>query len=171
MDKKKQYQYFEEIYRLYSKAIYRFIYFKVSDYELARDLTADTFLRFWKTLSDGEEIRNDRTFLYLIAHGLIIDHYRKKKNINQVSFDKVVDIDERLYVTPDDTENKIDAKEEINRIFLKLKELKDEYRDVLILHYITDLEISEISIILNKKENAVRVLIHRALEHLKKRYE
>ena len=48
-----------------------------------------------------------------------------------------------------------------------LKVLKDEHREVIILYYIDDLPISEISRILDKNEGAVRVLIHRALNALK----
>lgn len=170
MDKEKQYQRFDEIYRLYSKAIYRFVYFKVSDFETAKDLTADTFLRFWKSMKNGGEIRNNKAFLFFIARGLVIDYYRKKKHINQVSLE-AEEIDERLFSIDENTEKKIEIKEEINEVYQKLKEIKEEYREVIILHYIEDLEISQISTVLNKKENAVRVLLHRALGYLRKKYE
>lgn len=168
MDWKKRNSQFEKIYQRLVDAIYRFVYFKVSDFELAKDITADTFLRFWKTFKNGKKIRNDKTFLYLIARGLIIDYYRKKSNRRQISIDK---IDEELLLDGEESDNSLDRKAETDELFAKLKGLKKEYGDILILYYIEELKIPEISAILDKKENTVRVLIHRALKALKKKYE
>jgi RNA polymerase sigma-70 factor (ECF subfamily) len=49
----------------------------------------------------------------------------------------------------------------------KLKELKSEYRNVLILKYVNDLSVSEIASILGKNKGNIRVTIYRALEALK----
>jgi len=48
-----------------------------------------------------------------------------------------------------------------------LKTLKEEYREAITLHYLDELSIKEISLILQKSPGAVRVLIHRALNALK----
>jgi RNA polymerase sigma factor (sigma-70 family) len=52
-----------------------------------------------------------------------------------------------------------------------LKRINELYSHVLIWYYIDDLSISEISQILNKTEGAIRVLLHRALQSLKKAIE
>lgn len=157
---------FEKAYRQFAPGIFRFIYFKVSDYELAKDLTADTFIRFWKQLINGTQIQNNKALLYFIAKGIIIDYYRKKKNTKTVSLST---IDERLLGVIDSTEDNVSIKQEMEQVYIKLKEIKKEYQDVLLLHYVEDLKISEIAAVLNKKENAVRVLLHRALKTLKEK--
>jgi len=48
-----------------------------------------------------------------------------------------------------------------------LTELKDDYQDVIIWHYLDDLPISEVSKLLSRSEEATRVLLHRALKALK----
>ena len=48
-----------------------------------------------------------------------------------------------------------------------MKELKDEYREVIILRYVNELSISEIAEILNKRKGNTRVLIYRATKALK----
>lgn len=164
MESQKQFQLFDGAYRQFAQGIFRFIYFKVSDYELARDLTADTFIRFWKQMIKGEEIQNNKAFLYFIAKGITIDYYRKKKNTKSVSLEI---IDERLLGVMDTIEDNVSTKLELEQVYVKLKEIKKEYQDVLLLHYIEDLKISEIAVALSKKENTVRVLLHRALKALK----
>lgn len=166
MEGEKLHRRFEEAYRQFAQGIFRFIYFKVSDYELARDFTADTFIRFWKQLAKGKEIQNNKALLYFIAKGITIDYYRKKKNTRSVSLEK---IDERLLGVIDTDEDKFSTREELEQVYIKLKEIKKEYQDVLLLRYVEDLRISEIAGVLNKRENTIRVLLHRALKTLKKK--
>ena len=78
-------------------------------------------------------------------------------------------IDERLLGVIDSAEDKFSMKQELEQVYVKLKEIKKEYQDVLLLHYVEDLKISEIAVVLNKKENTVRVLLHRALKTLKEK--
>jgi len=49
----------------------------------------------------------------------------------------------------------------------KLPELKEEYREVIIMRYINELSIKEIAEILDKSKGNVRVLIYRALSVLR----
>jgi len=53
-------------------------------------------------------------------------------------------------------------------ILSTIKKLNPIYADVLIYHYIQGLDSKEISIIINRTEPNTRVIIHRALEALKK---
>lgn len=158
-------QSFEEIYEQYAKAIFRFAYIKVSNYDVAQDVMADTFLRFWKIFSSDKPVQNPRALLYVIARGLIIDHFREK-NKKTVSIDV---IDERLFSTIDNTPEKLEIKEQVVLVLEKLNEIKKEYCEIIILHYIEELEISEIAAMLKKKENTVRVLLFRALKSLKEK--
>ena len=78
-------------------------------------------------------------------------------------------IDERLLGVIDSAEDKFSMKQELEQVYVKLKAIKKEYQDVLLLHYVEDLRISEIAVVLNKKENTVRVLLHRSLKTLKEK--
>lgn len=157
---------FEKIYDVYAKAIFRFIYFRVSEHGLAEDIAHDTFLQFWKILSSGADVKDARALIYTIARGFIIDHYRKKKYRVQVSLD-IETIDGELALSTDVLESEAIAKEEFGNVLAKLKTIKQDYQDALLMYYVEELEIPEIARILGKKENAVRVLIHRALQALK----
>jgi len=164
--KDKKEEYLENIYNQYASGVFRFIYFKVSDYELAKDLTQDVFVRFWKVLMREEKVQNPRALIYFIANGIVVDNYRRKNSNNSIPLEK---IDERLLAKDDDIEEQVDRRKRINQIFAKLKEIKIDYQKILVLYYIEELKVSEIAIILKKRENAIRVLIHRALNALKEK--
>jgi RNA polymerase sigma-70 factor (ECF subfamily) len=153
---------FGEIYDLYVSKIYRFIYFKVSSVEEAEDLTSEVFLKTWQYVSDGKEIENLNAMLYKIARNIVIDFYRDraKKEI----------LEEELLVKAEvkkDELKKLQINLDLKDIEESLRELKDEYREIIILRFIEELSISEIALILEKSKGAVRVLIFRALETLK----
>ena len=87
MDKDIQRQ-FEATFTEFASDIFRYIYFKVSEYELAQDLTEEAFVRYWKRLQEGKVIDNHKALLYFIAKGLVVDHYRTKKNTKKQSLRK-----------------------------------------------------------------------------------
>src|ERR1043165_1036473 len=69
---------FLDAYKQHADAIFRHCYFRVYNKDLAEDLTQDTFIKTWKYISEGKEIKNIKAFLYKVAVNLIIDHSRKK---------------------------------------------------------------------------------------------
>ena len=155
---------FSKIYDQYVEKIYRFIFLKVSSQEIAEDLCSETFLRGWETFrEDQNKIENPQAFLYQIARNLVIDHYREKGRTQIVSADYVPIIDPKA-----DIEEKTFLNSDLARIKAVLANLKGDYQEVIIWHYIDDVPIIEIAKILNKSEGTVRVLLHRALKALKK---
>ncbi|MCK5085492.1 RNA polymerase sigma factor [Candidatus Parcubacteria bacterium] len=165
---------FAEIYDFYVVKIYRFVYLKTSSKEVAEDLTADTFLKCWKYIqkkkNEGNSkdiIKNNKLgpFLYKIARNLVIDYYRKKKDLP-------VEIDEvEKYSIGDDKQDllsQITIKQEIEELRISLNSLKDDYQEILILRYVEDLDMKEIADITGKSEGSLRVQIHRATKSLEK---
>ena len=57
--------------------IYRYCYFKLSNQQLAEDITQETFLRFLESNTYYEKGKKLR-YLYTIAHNLCVDIYRRK---------------------------------------------------------------------------------------------
>jgi RNA polymerase sigma-70 factor (ECF subfamily) len=73
---------FFELYENEADAIFRFVFFKVNDREIALDITQESFVRTWEYLSKGKMIANKRAFLYRVAGNRVIDHYRKHKGLS-----------------------------------------------------------------------------------------
>ena len=158
---------FGEIYDKYIDRIYRFIFLKVNSQEKAQDLCSETFLRGWKVFKNSEkEIKSPQAFLYKIARNLVIDYYREKGRTQTISTDDIPIIDPNV-----DIEKKSLIDSDLDRVKVLLTDLKNDYQEVIIWHYIEDLSIKEIAEILNKSEGAVRVTLHRALNAIRKKIE
>ena len=153
---------FSKIYNQYIDKIYRFIFLKVSSQEIAQDLTSETFLRGWESFKSGNKIENPQAFLYQIARNLVTDHYREKGKIRIVSADYVKITDPRTNL-----EEKAILNSDLDTVRLALTNLKEDYQNVIIWHYLDDFSISEVAKMLDKSEPAVRVQLHRALKALK----
>ena len=158
---------FTQIYDDYVDRIYRFIFFKVGSEEIAQDLCSETFLRGWQSFkSKKQEIDNPQAFLYQIARNLVIDHYREKAKTQTVSADYVSIAD-----PGQDLEEQALSRSDLDTVRLALFDLKDNYQEIVVWHYVDDLSIPEISKMLKKSEGAVRVMLHRALKSLKNKVE
>lgn len=155
---------FSLVYDEYIEKIYRFVYLKVNSQEIAEDITSKVFLSGWEAYQKGpERIQNVKAFLYQIARNMVIDHYRGKSRINTVSTEltkEVVDhrtnLHERAVINSD-----------MEAVKLAIHGLKKDYQDVLILHYLEDMGVEDISSILSKPAGTVRVMIHRGLNSLR----
>lgn len=158
-DKRKE---FSRIYDNYIGKIYRFIFLKVSSEEVAQDLSSETFTKGWEKFK-FESIDNPSAFLYRIAHNLVIDHYRQKGRTQYVQVDNLPIIDPGQTV-----EEMVMISSDIDRIKTELADMKDDYQNVIIWHYLDDLSIREVAKLLDRSEAATRVLLSRALDSLKK---
>lgn len=163
---KKDTEAFAELYDLYVKRIYRFVFFKVGSHENAEDITSEVFLKTWQFLISGsegaDEIKSFSGLLYRIARNSIIDFYRARANKPEVAINEEMEIGDsgKWY---QELEQKIDAQ----KIIAAIKKLKQEYQEILTLKYVDELEVKEIAEITNKGQIAVRVTMHRALKKLK----
>lgn len=159
---------FSQIYDQYVEKIYRFIYLKVNSEEIAQDLCSETFLRGWnayqKNHNPKPEIKNIQAFLYQIARNLIIDHYREKGKREIVSAEQVSIIDPQPGL-----EIKMALNSDLEQVKAALIDMKEDYQNVVIWRYLDDLSISEIAKMLNRTEQATRVLLHRALNSLREK--
>src|SRR3989344_8687889 len=118
---------FLKLYDDLADPIFRHCFFRVSDREKAKDIMQETFTRTWEYLAKGETVKNLKAFLYRVANNLIIDAYRKKK---EVSLDNLMSegfepgLDERSK-----NEAGIDAKLAMSVI----NKLDDKYRKPILM--------------------------------------
>lgn len=156
-------QEFSATYEKYADAIYRHCYFRVYSKDLAEDLTQETFIKTWKYIVEGKEIKNIKSFLYRVAINLIIDNSRKKTALVLDDI-KEKEASIRLYSMESDMIDNLEAKEVIKM----LDDLDDKYRQVIVMRYINQLSPPEIAEILEISTNAVSVKINYAIKKLKK---
>lgn len=161
-------QAFAETYDAFADQIFRFILFKVSDEEIAKDLTSEAFLKIWKGLTSPKSanVKHLRAYLYTTARRLVIDHYRSKGAKPQESIDAHQDI-----ASDQDILTEVQIKLDQAYVLNFVKQLKDSYQEVIILRYVEELSLNEIGKILDKTPVATRVLLHRAQKALRREYE
>lgn len=163
MDQEETKAYFLQIYDTYANDIYRFCRIKVSNAELAEDLTQEVFTRFWQALRDGTVMRSDRALLYTIARNLVIDWYRKKKDASlDIILEKGVEFEGEG--ARDVT---IDA--EMREALAAIETLDDASREAVMLRFVEGLSPKEIGQLSGESANAISVRINRALKTVRSR--
>ncbi len=140
-------------------------YYKTHDHATSDDLVQTTFLKTWKYLLRGGKIDTMRSFLHHILNDLIIDEYRKKKNI---SLDIL--IEQGYDPGSSDIDRLVNILDGTSAIKL-LESLPKKYQTILRLRFIDDLTISEIATKTRQSKNTVTVQIHRGLARLKILYQ
>ncbi len=156
----------------YSDALFRHASMRISNRERSIDVVHDTFTKVWSYVRAGHQIDSFRSFLYKVLNNLIIDEYRKQKELSldalleEESTDES-DFDELTESTTEALAATIDGRQ----AFLLVKDLPTEYREVIIFRFVDGLGPKEIAELVEESENVVSVRIHRALKMLRSKIE
>ncbi|MDD3711644.1 MAG: RNA polymerase sigma factor [Patescibacteria group bacterium] len=158
---------FEDLYNKNIDDIYRFIYFKIGKKDDASDLSSLVFLKTWEhiqknSISNKETLRG---LVYKIARHVVIDYYRSNKgeNLSLDDENNKIDVVDEKY----DIESEMSSQADFGDLMSQMMELKNEYREILLMRFVNELSLDEISDITGKKKINVRVLLHRAVKALK----
>lgn len=158
-------QAFAALYDLYVGKIYRFVFFKVSKKEDAEDLTSDVFLKTWQYLAEktDREVKSFSGLVYQIARNVLVDWYRLRANRPETPLDLApeIGVEEKAFAA-------LDINHAASEVLKVVRQLKQEYQEIILLRYIEELSIKEIGFILKKSPVSVRVTLHRAITVLKK---
>jgi len=154
---------FAEIYDRHQPAVYRYIYYRVSDVATAEDLTSDVFVRLVEKI-DRFTYRGRPllAWLYTIARNLITDHHRRGGQAT------ILTLDEQLVAESGDLEQAAERGLAQRRLAAALPHLTKDQQQVIILKFIEGLDNAEVAQILGKPVGAVKSLQHRALAALRR---
>lgn len=152
-------------YDQYANAIYRHAVLRVGDKDRAVEIVHTVFARTWNYVFENKPIDNLKAFLFTVANNLIVDEYRRPKDVylsELVEFDEDFDIPSK-----DETASSIEARSEIKSVIKVISELPPLYRQAITMRYLDGLFPQEIAKILNVSENVVSVRINRGVDKLK----
>jgi len=162
------------LYDEYYHSVFSYIFRRLGDYESARDIASETFLKAYLKICSFEWRGVSIIFwLFRIASNEINLFFRNSKYAPQ-SFQYL--ISSKRFDTIDSVtaqqekeriENEFKQHEDFLTIQLQLKQLQVNYQEVIALRYFEQKSIKEIAIILNKKEGTVKSLLSRGIEKLK----
>ena len=165
---------FELLVRRYQDALVNYIHYTINDYHRAEDLAQETFLRVFKSASRYEPKATFKSWLYTIATNLsrneIRNHVRRKTYFLEDMVDENEDVYHSEYMVDTRFQPDIlyEKKERRQLIKKTLKQLPENQRIALTLVTYQELSYEEVSEILDCSVGAVKSLIHRARQNMKK---
>jgi len=159
MNQNTQEKVFEVDFAKYGDAIFRFCMVKVSNVELAEDMTQEAFMRYWEYLRSGKTIDNPRALLYTMSNNLAKDWYKKKKADS---------LDDKFALGYDPIEKSVGAEmlAQHQEVVDALQHLEEKDREVMVMRFVEGLEPKDIAAFLNESANVISVRLNRAIKRL-----
>lgn len=152
---------FAQLYHAYGEKIYKYIYYKVGNPHEAEDMCEQVFLKAWEAIGRYTWYGYPfSSWLYRLAHNLVVDHYRTRREI--------LPLDDALVIREDpvDPEQALVSSVEAGELRQAIGKLTADQRQVICLKFISGYDNSEIAAVMRKKEGAIRALQYRALRSL-----
>lgn len=165
---------FEVLLLRHKSKIFRFIYLKVKDYELANDLFQEVFVKIINTLRAGNYNEEGKFLPWAmrISHNLVIDHFRKAKKYKFVSESTSRSDDYNIFsILRDEDLNAVQriSKEELEgQIVAVIELLPKSQRDIVYMRTFQDLSFKEIAESENISINTALGRMRYALINMKK---
>jgi len=159
---------FDGLYLYFADRIYRYLLARVSDVELADDMTAQVFLQLIEKIGRYRIAPKDNAtifpaWLYRLSHNKMIDILRKSRRNSHVGIEFAERVVQHHSVI-DATEERID----FEQLLSTMQMLNEQQRKVIVLRFLEGYSIAETAEILQKSEGAVKALQHRSLENLRR---
>jgi RNA polymerase sigma-70 factor (ECF subfamily) len=159
---------FGELYERHVNAVYRFLYARLDNRMDAEDFAGEVFMRAWHSLpSYNERGIPFLAFLLIVARNVLIDHYRR----NGRSPQHVPIEDLQLSDANPDPGEILSLNSNHQELRQALDQLRDDYQEVLVLRFLSDLSPKETAQVMKRSTGAIRVLQHRALAAIRKALE
>ncbi|WCK54804.1 RNA polymerase sigma factor SigW [Aneurinibacillus sp. Ricciae_BoGa-3] len=164
---------FAELVDLYKDRVYRIAYRMLGNKQEAEDVAQETFLKVYANIQSYDPNYKFSTWIYRIASNLCIDQIRKRKQTfsldAEVTGSDGLDWHDRLPDAnqgPEETVITDELQEEVQSAIMKLS---PNYRAIMILRYIEDLSLQEISEAISLPISTIKTRIHRGREALRKK--
>jgi len=159
----------------YQDRLHNFLYRYTHDHQDCEDLVQETFYRVFRSRHSYERIAKFSTWMYTIAINLAKSLYKKKKRMTKVTIHKDPDDSEDrpmkladTDILPDDLLHEKMCMDELEKA---LKELSDDFREVVVLRDIQQLSYEEISEIADLPMGTVKSRINRGRAQLQELLE
>ncbi|WP_433530027.1 ECF subfamily RNA polymerase sigma factor, BldN family [Micromonospora sp. CA-263727] len=155
------------IYDRYVDTVFRFVYFRVGNRQLAEDLTSDTFLRALKRIGSVTwQGRDLGAWLVTIARNLVADHFKSGRYRLEVTTGDVLDADREDRGPEGSPEAAV--VEHITNVALltAVKRLNPEQQECIVLRFLQGFSVAETARAMGKNEGAIKALQYRAVRAL-----
>ncbi len=171
---------FTRLVTRYKDSITNYLNMMVGDYDIAVDLSQETFLRVYKSINRYSNLYQFSTWIYRIATNLAIDEMRYRKRRGQVFYKNVMG--NRASTANDGPEFEITdvrrgprdeiLRKESNQILVDaIRSLPKKYRTAFIMKEVQELPYDDIAKVLKCSPGTIKSRLHRARELLQRKLE
>ncbi len=154
---------FEQVYQTYFKSVYRYIRRLSGDEQLAEEITSETFVQVMRSIGSFRGDCDLRVWICQIAKNTYYTHLKKQN--------RIAALDEEAWLALADpaapVEERLDAKEDAQRIRALLHTLPEPYKEVFMWRTLGELSFAEIGALYGKTANWACVTYHRARQQIK----
>lgn len=161
---------YADLYRILHGSVFRFVYARVGNRQLAEDITADTFTRGLARIGSLQETGSSPAGWFVtIARNLTADYfksgrYRRCLLTAEVQDDEVAAVARvvREEMPDEDTLSYLTAKE----LWRAVKELGKDQQECIVLRFAKGFSVTETAQSMGKQEGAIKALQYRAVRAL-----
>jgi len=171
---------FAQLVTRYKDSITNYLNMMVGDYDIAVDLSQETFLRVYRSIDRYSNLYQFSTWIYRIATNLAIDEIRYRKRRGQVFYKNVLgnrqngENEGREFEITDARRNPSEEilRKESSRILEDaIRSLPKKYRTAFIMKEVQELPYDAIAKVLNCSPGTIKSRLHRARELLQRKLE
>lgn len=165
---------FEQLIHRHKSKVFAYINLYIRDQALAEDIFQDTFLKVIQSVKCGRYSDNGKflSWVMRISHNLIIDHFRRIKQMNTISNDNYEsDIFNSKQFAEENVEDSMVKKQIHQDIRKMISHLPDDQREVVILRHYAGLSFKEIADLTQVSINTALGRMRYALINMRKLME
>jgi RNA polymerase sigma factor (sigma-70 family) len=152
---------FEALYKRHRGALYRFVLRSLHQRSAAEELFQEVWMRVIEARGRYAPQARFTTWLYTIAHNLLVDHWRKKGLV-------LVELNEdETVAAPDNPARQAEARETLGRFLQALEALPPAQREAFLLHEEGGLSAAQIAAATGTNEEAAKSRLRYAMAKLK----
>jgi RNA polymerase sigma-70 factor (ECF subfamily) len=158
---------FNIIVERYQKQVFSLAYRLRNDYDEARDLAQEAFIRIYQQLPSFDQNRKFFSWMYRVAQNTCINvlHNLPKESLNlDEYYERYEPAAEGIGGDP---LTLLEGREEADEFARTLRDLPEQYRTVILLKYLEGLSYREISERLELPESTVEARLHRGRKYLR----
>jgi RNA polymerase sigma-70 factor (ECF subfamily) len=166
---------FAELVELYKDKIFHLAYRMLNNKQEAEDAVQETFLRVYTNLHRYDENQKFSTWIFRIGTNLCIDKLRRRKPTYSLDAEMTDGEGNDYYAmlpSDEDTpEKQLMVSETQAQLHRAIESLPEKYKSVVVLRYLHDMSLQEISDVLDMPVTTIKTRVHRGREYLRKRLE
>ena len=161
---------FAELVNKYQKPVHTLAWRKIGDFHIAEDITQDAFLQVYQRLYTLKDPNQFSGWLYVITANLCATWLRKKRIQTQPLEDPETTMIQKDAYSRHVIEERMKTTAESQREVVKklLAKLKESERTVMMLHYLGEMTVSEISRFLGVSTSTIKSRLRRARHRLQR---